>query len=211
MYRFLLSEKGFTAIEILTVVVVLGILTAVGVPVFTSIQKTQEINDCKNQRTVIQALVKEAMYGMVDNGMPQYKRNADGSKAVPEEIVINFNSSVIQSDHKVTYPNTEGDGDNAYEGKVCFHLNNYPSAFTLSDLRGGYRDLNQFKDYEDGCKNGNYLKKKKYDNRYNGGTMYPFYLFLSNEEIPICPRSNGEFTYYIMEDGTVVCSSPDCH
>ncbi len=195
MYRYLLSEKGFTAIEILTVVVILGILTAVGVPVFTSIQKTQEINDCKNQRTVIQALVKEAMYGMVDNGMPQYKI-VDGVMD-KDEIVIDF----AKVTRKTTLTKIEKDTCTKYQGEDCFVLVQGDDCFTLGELRGGYRD--GVEEYEDGCKLGNYLKKEKYADT-------PFYLFLSNEEVPVCPRNNSA-KYYIFADGTVVCSCHDCH
>ena len=75
LYKFLRSEKGYTFVEVMIVVVVLGILVAVGVPIFSAGIKSQKIKDCNNQRVVVQSLVQEAMGGMIDNGRMQEKIN----------------------------------------------------------------------------------------------------------------------------------------
>ncbi len=211
-FRLLKSKKGFSLVELMTVVIVLGILTAVAVPVFVSGYKKQARNDCKSQCVVIEAQVEEAMYGMFDSGAMQYKRNDEGKVIVPKTVAIDFSN--VQSDHKTTYDadDIEGNSDDAYDGKECFVLIKSQQisgkiAFTLGDLRGGYRPSN-IKEYEDGFVHGYHLKKKKLENE-------EFYTFLANQEIPVCPFSDpdkGEnYYYYIFEDGTVICSCPECH
>lgn len=211
-FRILKSKKGFTFVEIMTVIVILSILTAVAVPLFNFAFDAQRRKDCKNQTTVIETLVKEGMYGMIDNGAAQYKRDSALNVIKPETVWIDF--SKVQSDHKTVYEadEIEGNSDDEYDGKECFVLIKDQGiagkiAFTMSDLRGGYRP-NANQDYEVGCKNGYYLKKKKLEN-------IPFYTYLANSEIPVCPFSDpdkGEdYYYYIFEDGTVICSCPECH
>ena len=164
-FRLLKTKKGFTVVELFTVVLILGILTAAAVPMFISGYKSQARKDCKSQRTVIEAQVEEAMYGMFDNGTMQYKRDSDGKLIVPKTVAINF--SKVQSDHKAIYDadDIEGNSDDAYDGKECFVLiesQDIPGkiAFTMGDLRGGYRPSN-LKEYEEGFVGGYYLKKKK--------------------------------------------------
>lgn len=202
MYKLLLSEKGFTLVELIVVVTVLAILTAVAVPVAGSVIKTQRIKDCKNQAQLISTAVQQAMYGMIDNGKRQPK------------LYI----AQAQADHRTTYSadSVIGNADDEYDGDVCFVLiydQQIPGkiAFTLGDLRGGYRDVNNVPDYNDGCLNGNYLKKAKLKDT-------PFHNYLSNNEIPVCPFADydntdktDDYYYYIFEDGSVICSCPECH
>ena len=74
---------------------------------------------------------------------------------------------------------------------------------TIGDLRGGYRkDANS--DYNDGCKDGSYLKKKAL-------AEVKLYKYFANEEVPICPfDTEGKYSYFILIDGAVVCNCPEC-
>ena len=209
-FKIMNSKQGITLVEMMIVVLVLGILTAIGVPVFVSGYREQARKDCLNQCTVIEALVKEAMYGMIDNGMAQYKRDSALNPIEPKTVWIDF--SKVQSDHKTTYTadGVDGNSDDSYDGKECFVLiedQDIPGkiAFTLGDLRGGYRS-NRNQEYSEGCKTGTYLKKEKLKD-------IKFYKYLANQEIPVCPFSDedNEYFYYIFEDGTVICSCPECH
>ena len=208
-FNIVKSKKGFTFVELMTVVVILGILSAVAVPMFISSYNAQARKDCKNQVTVIEAQVKEAMAGMIDNGAAQYKTDPVTGKTY---LAIDF--SKPQSDHKAKYVADDiiGNSDDAYDNKDCFVLiksQDIPGkiAFTMSDLRGGYRP-SHINEYNEGCDQGYFLKKKRLEN-------VEFYKYLANEEIPICPFSDPDkdeiYYYYIFEDGEVICSCPKCH
>ena len=213
LFKLFTSQKGYTVVEVLTVVIILSILTAVAVPLFHSGYESEGKKDCKSQCVVIEALVKEAMTGMLDSGSKQYKRNADGTLVVPKVAAIDF--SRVQSDHKTKYvaDDIQDNADDVYNGQECFVLIKDQAipgkiAFTMSDLRGGYRP-NPKQDYRVGCEQGYYLKKKKLE-------TVPFYTYLANSEIPICPfadstKPDKDYHYYIFADGTVLCSCPDCH
>lgn len=199
LYRYLLSKKGFTLVEMLVVVVIMSILVAVAVPVFSSTVTLQKKKDCKNQRVIVEGLVLEAMTGMMDNGKAQKDTNGN--------LKIYFNK--VHDLRKTQYPQTDGDSDNAYEDKDCFILApnnvNGKQAFTLGDLRGHYRPP-EYDEYSEGCDAGFFLKKSKLED-------VRFYTYCANHEPPICPFSDEDdpIYYYIFEDGTVLCPNEACH
>lgn len=184
LYKYFNNRKGFSMIEVLIVVIILGVLVAIAVPVFDAVLKKQRKDDCRNQRLVIETTVKQAMYGMIDNGKKQPR--------------ITF---VCPNDNGILVSCYDGETP---EGEKYFILTGDSSCFTLGELRGGYRPDN-IVDYKEGCDLGYYLKKRDYG-------INAFYLYLDSQEVPVCPFTSetDSYFYYILEDGSVHCSCELC-
>lgn len=193
LYSFLKSKKGFTVIELLVAVTVLGILVAVAVPVFDASFKKQKKFDCRNQCLVIETAVKQTMTGMVDNGRKQDKIGIE-----------NWDTNSIQYTPSDT--NYEGPIFNLsaeeYRDKYYTILD---KSLTIGQIRGGY---NPDYSYESCEATGKYLKKERLAD-------VAFYEYLNNAEIPVCPfadETNSQgYSYCIFEDGTVCCTCPECN
>ncbi len=250
MFKFLCSKRGYTFVEVLTVVVVLGILTSVGVPIFGASMKAAKKNDCLSNREAIEATLEEVMMGLIDNGRPQ-KVHDDGAyyddkkddNPDNDDNPLTMYFSQLDSELFVEVP--LGSGVKAL--KLTDDVNEQKLIFTISDVRGGWNnrvDWNNFvpeertKNEEEGKQMTEYSEEdykmacqglyRDADGRYTikGKRCYlkkrlmgdiPFYKCLSNEEIPLCPfadyeneRTDDDYYYYILEDGSVHCTCPDC-
>ena len=208
LYRYLSSKKGFTLIEMLVAVVILSILVSVAVPIFDTSLKRQKRNDCRNQCLVIETAVKQAMFGMIDNGRRQ------------EEIDIALWADGGEFYKKMYNPNDSSLKLNVPAEYNYKYFTKLDDKLTLGKIRGGYRDINQYPDYKDGCTYDSktnpqgtkcFLKKQKLEN-------VEFYKYLDNQEIPVCPFADYEneptdddYFYCIFYDGTVCCTCPECN
>ena len=67
--RKLMSKKGFTLVELMIVVVILGILDAVSVPIFGAVTKNARIKSCKSNQRVIKGNMET--YAMTGNNGDQ--------------------------------------------------------------------------------------------------------------------------------------------
>ncbi len=207
LYKYFNNKKGFSMVEILIVVAILSILVGIATPIITSGLKRQKEDDCRNQRLVIETAVKQAMFGMIDNGAKQDKITFKCTTLVPGDL---DGYSVVQNETLLGQIITI-DG----EEHRCFKLTEDDSCFTFAQLRGGYRpgtvagfSGEGLDKYKEGCDNGYYLKKIKFQ-MDNGGLGTPFYKFLDSQKLPVCPfadETNSQgYYYYVLEDGTVRC------
>lgn len=80
MFRFLKTKKGFTLVELLVVVAIVGILVAVAVPIYNSVTRSGRIRTCNVMRREV---VSQAKNWCMDNSFNQdfdYKIISDGTK-----------------------------------------------------------------------------------------------------------------------------------
>ena len=204
------DKRGITFVEIMTVVIVLGILTAVAVPVFSANITRQRAQDCVRLRIMIATTVQQCMSGMIDNGKKQ--------------DAITFVTTAANYKASVTVLDTNR-APIATINEPCYILND-PTVglLTVGQVRNGYRTIDNKgtaataalgvndKTYEQGCEEGYYLKKFSMKDT-------PLLAFFANQEMPMCPFDEanidntdyGTHHFYVTSDGRVFCDNPDCY
>lgn len=114
---FMKNNKGFTLVELMVVVVILGILVAIAVPVYNSVTGTAEANACKaNQRTIESAIMQ--WYADESNSGDPTTVNDLVGKYLVEEPKCRGKSYVIDGTNPVTCPNGDPDHSRSSSGST---------------------------------------------------------------------------------------------
>ena len=101
LYKFLNSKKGFTLVELLAVVVILSILVAVAVPIFSAVTKNAQKKTCDaNKREIVSQLTN---YCIGNNNMDDIFNEDD-------DFVITFDGAtgdITSPGNKITKEDVE--------------------------------------------------------------------------------------------------------
>ena len=66
MFKFMKSKKGFTLVELMIVVVIMAILVAVAVPIYSAVTKNARVKTCAANRREIVSQVNGYLMGNLD-------------------------------------------------------------------------------------------------------------------------------------------------
>ena len=124
MFKLLKSKKGFTLVELMIVVVIMAILVAVAVPIFSAVTANAKRKTCAGNRRELVAQLNNYAMGSFDGTQHIEDMNftivSDGDRGrVGDEIEGISSATVNKLFHELPYcPSGEADAPVTYEIKV---------------------------------------------------------------------------------------------
>ena len=101
MFKLLKSKKGFTLVELMIVVVIMAILVAVAVPIFSAVTKNARIKTCAANRREIVSQVNGLLMGNIDG----IQHKAEGGFIIESDGTVGEIKNVTGSDDAYTSEN----------------------------------------------------------------------------------------------------------
>ena len=94
--RKLMSKKGFTLVELMIVIVIMGILVAVAIPVYGAVTKNAETKTCKSNMSNIKSMASTwQMTGGTDGGQISLADGATIDLAANQSFKNQFDGGVL--------------------------------------------------------------------------------------------------------------------